>query len=259
MRLINLNIWGGILFDELIQFLREKKQDSNFFCLQEVHKSDRSVITPKGGRSNILLDLKKELSDFDFIFSPSYHGRDFEYVVDYPLSHGPAIFWKKSHPPKKTGSIFTHYSENDVRQFPGHIQPDVPRNFQYLIYDKFLVINFHGYWTPSAKFDTKERLEQSEKIIAFAKNQNLPAIIAGDFNLAIDTKSVAMFEEGGFRNLVRESKAKATRSKHYNIKWRKNDKFADYIFVSKDVRVLEFKVLPDQVSDHLPLYLEFEV
>ena len=32
--------------------------------------------------------------------------------------------------------------------------------------------------------------------------------------------------------------------------------FADYIFVSKDIKVKDFKVLPDEVSDHLALSIE---
>ena len=258
MRLISLNIWGGVLFDDLIKFLREKKQDTDFFCLQEVHKSDRSVITPKGGRSNILEDLKKELLDFDFLFSPNFHGSDFEYIVDYPLSSGPGIFWKKSHSPKKTGSVFTHYTENDVRSFPNSNAPDVPRNFQYLIFENFTILNVHGYWNPAPKTDTPERIEQSEKLIEFVKKNNLPSVVAGDFNLRMDTKSIGMFEDVGFRNLVKESGAETTRTAHYDIKWRNTDKFADYIF-TKGVSVFDFKVMPNIVSDHSPLFLEFEV
>ena len=50
---------------------------------------------------------------------------------------------------------------------------------------------------------------------------------------------------------------KTTRSRHY-------DKlidfpFADYIFTSPEIIVSEFKVLSDEVSDHLPLLLDFEM
>ena len=259
MRLISLNIWGGRVYENLFKFLKTKKGRTDVFCFQEVFKSDRSVITPKGGRSNILEDLKRELFEFDFLFTPNYHGRDFEYVVNYPLSSGLAVFWKKSLGPKKKGSIFTHNSENDVRQFPGYKQPDVPRNFQYLIFDNFVIMNVHGYWAPFAKIDTPERIEQSEKLIKFANSQNLPAIIAGDFNLRMDTKSVEMFDDEGFRNLVKESGAKTTRTSFYPIKWRKTDKFADYIFVSKNIYVYDFNVMLDVVSDHSPLFLEFDL
>jgi len=37
----------------------------------------------------------------------------------------------------------------------------------------------------------------------------------------------------------------------------KSEKFADYVFVSPEVTVKDFMVLQDQVSDHLPLWVEF--
>ena len=68
-----------------------------------------------------------------------------------------------------------------------------------------------------------------------------------------------MLENVGLRNLVRESGEITTRNEYYDIKWRKNDKIADYIFVSNDVNVDDSKVMKDKVSDHLPLYLKFDI
>jgi hypothetical protein len=46
-------------------------------------------------------------------------------------------------------------------------------------------------------------------------------------------------------NLVKDYNVTSTRSSHYP----KEEKFADYIFVSKDIEVKDFKVLPDEVND----------
>ncbi len=259
MRLICLNIWGGKVYENLFKFLKANTSQTDIFCFQEVFKSDRDVITPKKGRSNIIEDLKRELYDFDFLYSPFFHGRDYEYVVDYPLSWGNCIFWKKNLNPKKKGEVFTHLSENVIKPFPGKKVPDVAKNFQYLIFDNYIVLNIHGYWNPAPKTDTPQRFIQSEKIIYFAQKHKLPTVIGGDFNLRMDTKSIEMLENAGFRNLVKESGAKTTRSILYDYKWRKTDKYADYIFVSKDIAVYDFKVMPDVISDHYPLLLEFEV
>lgn len=259
MKLITLNILGGRIFDPFIEFIKANKNHADFFCFQEVYKSDRSVITPGKFHSNILGELANELSDWDYLFSPTYHGRDFFAEVDYPLSQGSAVFWRKNLDPKKKGEIFVYKKENETGMFEKANKLDPPKNFQYLIFDNFLLINLHGFWEPAPKLDTPERFKQTEIILEFVKKYNIPKIIAGDFNLGIDTKALLMFEEAGFRNLVKESKIETTRSSLYDIKWRKIDKFADYIFVSKDVKVNDFKVMEDEVSDHLPLYLEFEV
>jgi endonuclease/exonuclease/phosphatase family metal-dependent hydrolase len=77
-------------------------------------------------------------------------------------------------------------------------------------------------------------------------------ILCGDFNLLPNTESIAMLEKG-MKNLVKEYGITSTRSHHYT----KEHKFADYIIVSTDIKVANFEVLQEPVSDHLPLLLEF--
>ena len=79
-------------------------------------------------------------------------------------------------------------------------------------------------------------------------------ILAGDFNLNPDTQSIKMIEEFSLKNLIKEFSITDTRTSFY----KKENRFADYIFVSPDICVKNFKVLPDEVSDHAPLYLEID-
>lgn len=55
------------------------------------------------------------------------------------------------------------------------------------------------------------------------------------------------------QNLISDYEIASTRS-HYYIK---PIKFADYAIVSPDISAIYFEVLPDVVSDHLALFLEF--
>ena len=64
-----------------------------------------------------------------------------------------------------------------------------------------------------------------------------------------------MLEEEGLRNLIAEHGVTSTRTTLYP----RAESFADYVLVSAGVDVLEFRVLPDEVSDHAPLLLEFAV
>ncbi len=73
--------------------------------------------------------------------------------------------------------------------------------------------------------------------------------MGGDFNVLPETKSIQLLEAAGMRNLVREFGITSTRSPLYT----KPEKYADYIFVSKDIEVASFEVLPDVVSDHMAL------
>ena len=56
-----------------------------------------------------------------------------------------------------------------------------------------------------------------------------------------------------WRNLITEFKVTSTRTSLYD----KQEPYADYIFVSPNIEVNQFRVLPDEVSDHAALYLDF--
>ena len=92
-------------------------------------------------------------------------------------------------------------------------------------------------------------------MIDFLKTVDGEVILCGDFNLLPDTESIKKFSDFGLRNLIYENNITSTRTSFYT----KQDKFADYVFVSEGISVEEFKVLPDEVSDHSALYLDFSI
>ena len=124
--------------------------------------------------------------------------------------------------------------------------------------------NVHGKTHPGDKYDTPIRIKQSARIINFFEQMQGLTIIGGDFNLLPNTKSVSMFEEKGYVDLIKRFKIKSTRNR---IAWENfkhqpgfvKQHYADYCFVSKDVKVKKFTVPNIEVSGHLPLILEFEV
>lgn len=123
------------------------------------------------------------------------------------------------------------------------------------------LLNVHGKTRPGHKMDTPARIKQSQKIIKFMKDKSGLKIIGGDFNLNPDTKSVRLFEEAGYKNLIKDFGIENTRNKLTWEQFPNEEKqhFADYVFVSPDVKVKNFEVPYTEVSDHLPQILEFEV
>jgi hypothetical protein len=124
-----------------------------------------------------------------------------------------------------------------------------------------VVLNVHGVWEKdSKKGDTPLRLEQSSRIVKAMDYLNkrfggCEFILTGDLNLLPDTKSIKTIEQFGLRNLIKEHNITSTRTSLYKGELR----HADYVFVSKNVQVNEFKVLPEVVSDHAPLHLNFSI
>lgn len=261
MRLVSLNVWGGKIHDPLLKFIKEYKNKTDIFTFQEVMKFKNSIKT-NSYYANILEEIADILSDFDYYFAPRAKGSDPDGKVNFPVEFGQATFIKKDIKKLKHKEIFVYKNFNIVKYFEeGHA--DFPSLVIQSIIEaggkKIMILNFHGLWTPTPKHDTEHRLRQSQIIIDHIKYMNLPTILAGDFNLRIETKSLSMLEENGMQNLIKKFEAKTTRSSYYDEKWRKIDKYADYIFTSPGVQVIDFKVLDDEVSDHLPLFLEFKV
>jgi endonuclease/exonuclease/phosphatase family metal-dependent hydrolase len=116
------------------------------------------------------------------------------------------------------------------------------------------MINFHGIWNGKGKGDSDDRIMQSKNIIDFTKSLNHDFVLVGDFNLLPDTESIKLFEDTGLKNLIKEYGITSTRTSFYT----KPIPYADYAFVTKGIKIKEFKVLPEEVSDHAALCLEIE-
>jgi endonuclease/exonuclease/phosphatase family metal-dependent hydrolase len=262
MKLISLNTWGGRVLDPLLKFVEEQNNNIDIFCFQEMFKSDRDILRNKI-RTNTYSNFQKILTDYNSYFAPMFEGHDNTQNVDFELFFGQAIFVKKTIKVFAEGNVFIYGKYGHEKTAPTLNYPgfegwlDYPRSMHYVIIEnggkKRLICNLHGYWIPESKEDTPERLAQSDKILEFLKDYDCGKIVCGDFNLNPDTESIKKLEINGLTNLIKKYAITNTRS---NLHVRK-DKFADYIFTSDDIRVKDFRVIHTDVSDHLPLLLDF--
>lgn len=256
MRIISLNTWGGRAGKEnLLEFFRTHA-DTDIFCLQEIwsapyehlegHLAGNLEIDNEQIMVYGLQEISAALPNHVPLFRP-HHGDHY----------GLLMMIRKNFVVTEEGEIFVHKHKGYVPE--GDVGRHA-RNIQYVTIETAVgpitVINFHGLWTGTGegkgKRDSAERLEQSAKIVEFTKQVQNPFVLCGDFNLLPDTKSIQMFEDAGLRNLIREFGVTSTRTSFYE----KPEKFADYAFISKGIDLKDFKVLPDEVSDHAPLCIE---
>lgn len=255
MKIITLNTWGGRAGKEALRaFFVNHKDDVDIFCLQEIWSApyqnldgmtvggkslDHSTIMTEG-----LQELSEILSDFTPYFRP-HHGDNY----------GLLTFVRKTVEVAAEGELFVHKYKDFIPE--GDIGKHA-RNIQYVTVSRdgtpCTVINFHGLWNGLGKGDSEDRLEQSRNILAFTAGIGGHIVLCGDFNLSPDTESMRMLESSGFRNLISEYGVTSTRTSLYT--YTTQSPFADYVLVSEGIMVADFKVLPDEVSDHAPLYLE---
>ena len=153
------------------------------------------------------------------------------------------------------GDVFVHRERGYVPK--GNLGLHA-RNLQFVTVEgpsgPLSVVNFHGLWNGRGKGDSDERIAQSHRILEFLECRKEPFVFCGDFNLLPKTESLRMLESAGLRNLVAEFGVTSTRTSLYT----RPEPFADYVFVSDGIRVRDFRVLADEVSDHAPLLLEFD-
>lgn len=255
MKLITLNTWGGRALHPLIHFFKRHAAETDVFCLQEMFDAPQELITERHPEEFVHGDLFKklvaELKDFDG------HLAVFE---DRPTRQTLAMFIRKGLPVKKVDD-FLVYVPDEPKETGSTVISS--RKLQYAIIEhdgkELLVANFHGLFNAGPKTDTPERIAQSGKIQEFMDKHSGPALLAGDFNLLPETVSLQMLEKNK-RNLVRESGVASTRTllyRHYMNPAEPN--FADYILVSPEINVRHFEVMPDIVSDHAALFIDFSV
>ena len=244
MKLICLNTWYGILQNELREFFIKQSNDTDIFCLQELLND--AVNIRKFSREvdcNLFSNIQKWLPGFQGFYAPQQDN-----------DRGLAFFVKNTIKINETDDVFVFLSKNTMTNDDS---ATIGANIQFIKFKEngqdYTVINFHGLWAKDGKTDNNDRLEQSRKIMNFINSKSIgKVILCGDFNLEPDTKSIAIIEKE-MRNLIRKYHISTTRSDYY----KSPSKFADYTFVSNDINVNNFEVLQDQVSDHLPMLIEF--
>jgi endonuclease/exonuclease/phosphatase family metal-dependent hydrolase len=261
MKLINLNV--GIKLNntkKVGDFLRE--EDSDIVTLQEVirHLEDKvfeQYQSKKGIES--MLSNKYPYHFFGplwvteaFLKNGEMH-RDFGGLIEQGneiLSKFPILGGSSEH-------YYKHYEY--ARDWTKFKSEDHGRALQIAEIDVsgkvFQILNFHGIWTEDKRGD-KRTQKQCAYIAEAAKRKNLPTIIVGDFNLLPDAQSLDVLNKE-FRNLITEYNITKTRP-DFKDALELGNTVVDYVFVNDQVEVCDFRVIETDVSDHLPLILEFK-
>ncbi|MEN9622056.1 MAG: hypothetical protein RLZZ67_490 [Candidatus Parcubacteria bacterium] len=241
MKLITLNTWGGRINQPLLQFIKNNN-NVDIFCFQEMNNgaTEDMMDSPQEEDKNLFTHIQEILPYFTGYFSPQVPGT------------GHAIFIKKEF---NVDHVEFHHilDEHEITNMPDPF----PRILQsiHLKDNQLSVYNFHGV-PKDGKKDNPVRDLQTTRVLDIINKDTNPKIIVGDFNLNPDTRAIATFE-AIFTNQIKKSSYITTRS-HYYEKL-EDFPFADYIFTSPEIQVNQFQVLNEEVSDHLPLLLDFIV
>ncbi len=250
MKLTTLNLWGGRLKEAYGAFFQQHPE-VDIWCFQEVYKEAYVPREADGiNRSAVDHHLFDTLKGY-------LKGYQSEFCQTLKNCYGTATFIREDIRIVERGETLVARGDFESRTDLHNI--DHHRKLFWHEVDingkRILIINTHLTHRPEGKLDSDKRLKQSKILCDFLGMFDCPKILMGDFNLLPDTESIRLIEAAGMKNLVKEYGIRSTRTEHY----KKPLKFADYIFISDGIKVNDFKVLPDVVSDHAPLFLDFEV
>ncbi|PPE03075.1 endonuclease/exonuclease/phosphatase family protein [Holospora curviuscula] len=243
LKLITLNIWGGHVEEPLFNFVKSK-QDIDIFCFQEVYCKAKAKTTNETRYVNLdtFSEIQSLLPNHTGYFRPVVQG-----------IYGIAMFVKKHLLVIEEGERIIHANDNYIGIGPTH-----SRILQYAKIEysrqRFTVINVHGLWNGMGKGDSAQRIDQSLKIKHFLDSINEHKILCGDFNLKPDTKSLEILSQG-MDDHIKINVVQSTRTSFYPGA----ERFADYIYTSKNVDVQNFQVLREEISDHAALQIDFTI
>jgi endonuclease/exonuclease/phosphatase family metal-dependent hydrolase len=259
MRLISFNIWGGTIYRPLMDYIGKLSADTDIFCFQEVFSALPGAPKESSSARMFLFDeLKELLPEFSGFFDAKSTGYDFSNAGGLPVSHGLAIFARRD--------LSALYYQSEIIEQANSLEHPVEGWVKAQILSvekdsrKLSVINFHGVGQPGDKTDTPQRINHAKKLGLIWDSLGVGAkILCGDFNMYPDIESIRIIESFG-RNLIKDFKIQNTRNE---LSWKKypdsHQTFADFTFVSSEVKVKTFEVPYNEVSDHLPMILEFTI
>jgi len=259
LRLVSLNLWGGLALDPLLDFVRQQAAAADLFCFQEAIAAPELLHLACGFRTTLYRDLAEALPGFEGAFDP---------VVTWPepmpdgreirVPFGLATFARHTLPisSRRAARVIDHQDTLDA--VPG--LHDIVRWLQLtelrIPSGTLLVANYHGIARPGTKLDSDERLDQSRAIRRVLDAHDGPVALVGDFNLLPETESVRLLGHN-LCNLVIERGIPTTRSRlNPYFGTPQEQPHADYAFVSPELQVAAFTVPDVQVSDHLPMILD---
>lgn len=266
MRILSLNVWGGMLYRPLLDWL--PTVDADVICLQEVSRAPDASgewLTYRDGavelaqRAHLYDEIAAALPGHDGIFAPTARGQLLDGDTPCWQQFGLASFVRQGVPVIAQAMDFIHgaYSPDGFGAHPRGRNTHCLKLHDHRGGSAITVAQLHGLRDASGKHDTPARLAQTEKLVALIRRVWRPderLVVCGDLNLLPASRTFAILaDELGLADLVTARGFDDTRTSHYA----KPGRYADYLLVTENVQVDAFDVVAEpEVSDHRALLLD---
>lgn len=243
MKILQLNVWTGRVNGALINFI--KSHDFDVICMQEAVWGDKREDL-EGLFATV--DQIKEASGLRYDSRASNWGMRI-FAENNIMEQGNAILSRSKIMEERNEVVYGKYDiVKDIRDLYEHVYTIQVAKLESGI----TIVNHHGYWKPTPLGDDTT-VEVMKKVAGIVRELSGPVVMCGDLNIVHEAP--AMRELDFLRDLTYEYRVDNTLS---GLKF--NGKVAcDHILVNKGVKVQDFRVLDDIVSDHKPLVAEISI
>lgn len=242
MRILQLNIWTGRIKGALLDFLKNNKFD--VICLQEAVWSNRDDVL-----ENFCASVRQisGVSGLSYIAESSNWEMGF-LDSDSVIKQGNVVLSREEIIQNRVETVYGGKTiVNKADDFRDH-----EYTLQIIkLANGLNIVNHHGYWLPTPMGDDTT-VAVMRKVAEFVKELNGPLVMCGDLNIIHN--SPAMRELDFLRDLTEEYGITNTLS---GLKFN-GEVACDHILVNDRIKVRDFRVLDEIVSDHKGLIAEID-
>ncbi len=249
LKILQWNIWFQEKAENIIKLV--KKINPDILCFQEV------TIGSSYNNKQDVAKIIAEKINFEYNFSNA-HKYEFPITPKGESNYGGNGIFSKF--PIIKNSNFPIVNPSDSKDFPYERRTCAVSKIQLSDNKTITMATAHSSYNPRF-IENKEKLKEIKKLVDFFKNNKEKLIFTGDLNLIPNTKSVKLIE----KQLVHcgpDYKEPTWTTKPFSfmgfeetkLRWR-----VDYVFATKDIKVISSKILKTKYSDHLPILIEVEV
>jgi endonuclease/exonuclease/phosphatase family metal-dependent hydrolase len=255
IKILQLNINSDNYWNQLVSYLTSS--DFDIIQLQELTGKD-TINGNINSKRDVFAELQKLLSDkynAELAIAQRYTSSPFSYM-------GNATFYKTSFELiKKKELQLSSYGgpfPSELTSYEG-----IGRKVLHLTFEienkQISFLNAHLAW---AKTPTEEphQTKQGEILLNYLETVSHPFVLTGDFNLDPQQPTVQGINKLA-HNLIEENHVTNTlnpRTHRAKILF-PTGVAVDYIYVSKDLKIKNFSIVEEDISDHLGLTAEIEI
>ncbi len=255
MKLIQVNAWLGRISGPLARLVKQEQPD--LVCMQEALRTTHPVLHGFADQINFIDDIKVAGNFLHEFFAPNW-GFNFGSVK---VDEGLTILSK--HPLQNEQAFHAHQHYHLRKDRSDSLNNS--RNWQACSVNlpngkRLSLANYQGYLDGEKGVGTEVTIETMRKVCDKVAALPPPCIFCGDFNVWPGTPALRVLDSLGLRNLTVENHIPTTLSSAHRAPDEDRARATcDYILVSPEIQIEDFRISEEIVSDHKALIVEFEV